>query len=326
MSDKFRVLSLSGGGIRGLYTASVLARVEELSGKRFLDHFDLIVGTSTGGLIALAIGLGNPVASIRDFYKTEGPTIFPSGRVSRAWRFGKQAVLPKHDAGVLCGLVKQCIGSERLLGDSKCPLVINTFHAAGGKPQCFKTRHHPVFVNDHKMKAWEVAMATSAAPVFYRAFSSDNGTDYIDGGVWANCPVLVGAIEAIDRFNIPREQIDILSIGTTKTPFRMPEAARCRGAWQNVSMKNRVVVNLMMEANRRASMFMAQRLIGPESIVEIDRDIDGNGIEMDDARPHTLRDLQSLGEDDAKTHVHTIVGRFFQTPARPWTPCPVAAP
>lgn len=322
MTQKFRVLSLSGGGIRGLYTASFLAEIESLSGKKFADHFDLIVGTSTGGLIAIAIGLGNSVASIRDFYKNHGSTIFPAGRIPRAWQFWKQIVYPKHDEAVLCDLIKKCVGEQRTLGDSKRPLVVNAFHAAGGKPVCFKTRHHDDFKKDHSRKAWEVAMATSAAPVFYRAFQAEDGTDYIDGGVWANCPVLVGAIEAIDRFAKPRDQIEILSVGTTKTPFSIEHAARCGGAWRNVSMKNRAVVNLLMEANRRSAMFMAQRLIGPASIVEIDRDVDKGGYEMDDARPEALRDLQSLGEDDAKAQVQAIQARFFQSPAPAWTPVP----
>lgn len=322
MTQKFRVLSLSGGGIRGLYTASFLAEIEKLSGKKFADHFDLIVGTSTGGLIAIAIGLGNSVASIRDFYKNHGSTIFPAGRIPRAWQFWKQIVYPKHDDAVLCDLIKTCVGEQRVLGDSKRPLVVNAFHAAGGKPVCFKTRHHDDFKKDHARKAWEVAMATSAAPVFYRAFQAEDGTDYIDGGVWANCPVLVGAIEAIDRFAKPRDQIEILSVGTTKTPFSIDHAARCGGAWRNVSMKNRAVVNLLMEANRRSAMFMAQRLIGPASIVEIDRDVDKGGYEMDDTRPETLRDLQSLGEDDAKAHVQAIQARFFLSPAPAWTPVP----
>lgn len=322
MSQKFRVLSLSGGGIRGLYTASFLARVEELSGKRFADHFDLIVGTSTGGLIALAIGLGQEIGPIRDFYADQGSTIFPPGSLQRKAQFWKQIGFPKHDDATLRDLIQKRIGDQTRLRDSRRPLVINTFHAAGGKPVCFKTRHHADFVDNHDKKAWEVAMATAAAPVFYRAFQAKDGSDYIDGGVWANCPVLVGAIEAIDRFDRPRDEIEILSIGTTRTAFRLNQAARHGGAWQHVSMKNRTAVNLLMEANRAASMFMAQRLVGPESVVEIDRIVEGGGYEMDDASEGTLRDLRSLGEDDAKTHVQALSARFFQTPAQAWTPVP----
>lgn len=321
MSDKFRILSLSGGGIRGLYTASFLAKAEALIGKSFADHFDLIVGTSTGGLLALALGLGRPMAAIRDFYKESGPVIFPPA-ASRGWAWWKQIVYPKHDEATLRRLIQEQLGEDSLVGHSTRPLIINTFHAAGGKPVCFKTRHHPDFVNDHRMKAWHVAMATSAAPVYYRAFQADDGTDYIDGGVWANCPVLVGAIEAIHRFGKSREEIEILSVGTTRSPFRVDHEARTGGAWRNVSMLNPAVVNLLMEANRAAAMNMTEQLIGRDSILEIDRLVDGGGYNLDDTRPAVLRDLQSLGEDAAKTSFNEVRRRFFQVPADPWTPVP----
>lgn len=320
MNQKFRILSLSGGGIRGLYTASFLARIEELTSKRFIDHFDLIVGTSTGGLIALTIGLNQQLVSIRDFYKDNGSILFPCGRIQRTWLFYKQTVYPKHKDSILRELIQKRIGNETLLSHSKRPLVINAYHAAGGKPVCFKTRHHSAFEIDHKKKAWEIAMATSAAPVFYRAFQAEDGTDYIDGGIWANCPVLVGAIEAIHRFNRTRDQIEILSVGTTRSPFHLPHGARSGGAWKNISMKNRAVVNMMMEANRAASMYMAKHLIGSDSIFEVDHIVDGGGYEMDDSRKEVLRDLMALGEDDAKTHIHEVRSRFFSEPAPPWEP------
>lgn len=322
MNQKFRVLSLSGGGIRGLYSASFLAEVENLTGKKFVDHFDLIVGTSTGGLIALAMGIGNSVASVRDFYFTNGPSIFPAGKVKGWWLGAKRVVYPKHNNAVLCQLIKQCLGEERTLADSKRPLVVNSFHAAGGAPVCFKTRHHPDFKKDHTRKAWEIAMATAAAPTFYRAFQAGDGTEYVDGGVWANCPVLVGAIEAIDRFNIPRDQVEVLSVGTTRSSFSVAHTARQGGAWQNVSMKNRAVLDLLFEANRSSAMFMARRLIGSESICEIDRVVAEGRFAMDDARPESLQDLRALGQEDAKIHVDAVASRFFTRPASAWSPLP----
>ena len=76
--SKFRVLSLDGGGIKGTFTASVLAELEKMTGKRIADYFDLITGTSTGGLIAIALGLGIPAREVLDFYEKRGPEIFPS--------------------------------------------------------------------------------------------------------------------------------------------------------------------------------------------------------------------------------------------------------
>jgi len=75
-ADRFQILSLDGGGLRGMYTAAVLARLEEDLGIRIVDHFDLIAGTSTGGIIALGLGLGMTPREILEFYAAHGPRIF----------------------------------------------------------------------------------------------------------------------------------------------------------------------------------------------------------------------------------------------------------
>lgn len=134
MSSKFRVLSLSGGGIRGVYTASFLAKLEELTGKRVADHFDLIVGTSTGGLIALAMGLEQSPASIRDFYLERGSAIFPPEKRIKRWCRGEEIVFPKYDGIGLQDAVQKRVGTETILGKAIRPLVVNTFNAAKGPP------------------------------------------------------------------------------------------------------------------------------------------------------------------------------------------------
>lgn len=323
MSSKFRVLSLSGGGIRGVFTASFLAKLEELTGRRVADHFDLIVGTSTGGLIALAMGLEQQPASIRDFYLTHGSAIFPQAKRMKRWFGGEQFIYPKYDGVGLRDAVQKRVGTEPILGKSVRPLVINTFNAAKGAPQCFKTRHHARYLNDWQMPAWEVGMATAAAPVFFRAFQHHSGTDYIDGGVWANCPVLVGVIEAMSAFDKPGEDIDVLTIGTTRSPFSVAHDARKGGAWQNLSMVNRRVIDLLMEANRAAAMNMAQLLVGRDSLMEIDSVVEPGRFEMDDTSDKSLRDLRALGENLAQTKADEIKGRFLSAPAASFTPVPL---
>lgn len=313
MAAKFRVLALSGGGVRGLYTAAFLAKVEELSGKRFLNHFDLVVGTSTGGLIALAIGFGQSVESVRDFYWGRAPHLFRSPTLPFGLDRIRQLFRPKHNVSWLCEELQKRFGTEALLGQSRIPLVINSCTAADGKPLCFKTRHHAEFDRDHRLPAWKVAMATSAAPIYYTVYEDEAGTDFVDGGLWANCPVLVGAIEAIDRFGRARTDVDILSVGTTFSSFRLPPKSRRGGL-----LASRSVIKLMFETNRRAAMFMARRLVGPNSVVEIDHHT--ADFDLDDSRQPTLRDLRSFGEEDAKLHVAEIGRRFFAEPVRPWTP------
>ena len=84
METIFKVLSIDGGGIKGLYSATVLKHFEERFGAPLYKHFDLICGTSTGGLIALALSLGKSSAEIADFYAKRGAQIFPDIKIGRA--------------------------------------------------------------------------------------------------------------------------------------------------------------------------------------------------------------------------------------------------
>lgn len=319
----FRVLSLDGGGIKGVYSASFLAKMAEMLALPgpLADYFDLIVGTSTGGLLGLALALHKEPHETRDFYIQHGPTIFPSGRVKGGLLLrAKHIVYPKHDASVLESAVKRYIGEDTLLGDAKCALVVTTFNAATGRPVCFKTRHHDDFTEDHKMPAWAVAMATAAAPTFYRAFESDSGTDYIDGGVWANCPAMVGAIEAVHRFGALPSDVRILSVGTTRSPFHMGFKARRGGAWRNVSLLNRTVVGLLMEATAQSALNVARQLVGGDNVVVINEEVAPGRFEIDDARGSTMRDLRGLGEERAKHDAHKLRELFFMEPAPAWAP------
>src|ERR1700739_4025534 len=77
---RFRILALAGGGIRGAFTASVLAELEKQTGTRCAERFDLITGTSTGGLLAIALAMGHPAQELCDLYRRNGKKIFPLER------------------------------------------------------------------------------------------------------------------------------------------------------------------------------------------------------------------------------------------------------
>jgi patatin-like phospholipase/acyl hydrolase len=95
----FRILSLDGGGIKGAFPAAVLAKLEQDIGKAAVDYFDLIAGTSTGGIIALGLGLGKSTGEIVEFYRQHGPTIFPcSSLVEHATGMWRQLWGAKHIA------------------------------------------------------------------------------------------------------------------------------------------------------------------------------------------------------------------------------------
>src|SRR5687768_16236358 len=110
--QRFQILALDGGGLKGLFAAAVLAEFERDLKVSLVDHFDLICGTSTGGLIALGLGAGMTPAEIVDFYVTTGPQIFPR----RSWM--RQVFSAKHEPGPLRAALEEIFG-DRVLRDSK---------------------------------------------------------------------------------------------------------------------------------------------------------------------------------------------------------------
>ena len=210
----FRILSIDGGGMRGLFPASFLAGIEEryLNGQSVADYFDLIVGTSTGGIIALGLGAGLKASEMRDLYVERGREIFPprSGLRRVFHRIGR-AVMHGYDEEALERVLREYLG-ETLLGDSIVRLCIPSFEGKHSEVFVFKTPHHQDFRLDWREKMVKVALATSAAPTYFRPLD-DGGYRFIDGGIWANNPIVIGLVEALTSFSTPRERIRILSLG-----------------------------------------------------------------------------------------------------------------
>jgi patatin-like phospholipase/acyl hydrolase len=189
----------------------MLAKLEDDLGQPILNHFDLVVGTSTGGVIAAALGIGKTPEEITELYASSAKSIFPPvrGRISSGLLRAKYSPLG------LERLLRNHFG-DALLGESKVPLVIPSFDIGENKLHLFKTPHHPRLRRDWKIPLWQVAMATSAAPVYFPAYRiPGEQVRLIDGGVWANNPAMVGVAEAVSMFEQPLESIRVLSVGTT---------------------------------------------------------------------------------------------------------------
>lgn len=312
---RFRILALDGGGVKGAYTASVLHTLEELTGKSVGDHFDLITGTSTGGIIAVAIGLGVPLKDVLDLYVEKGPAIFPpppSGRLAWLSDWRRRLWNPKHDQRILHDAVHDVLG-EQTLGESKNRLVIPSFNAQSGDIQLFKTPHHPDYRMDCRLPASTVAMATSAAPTYLSAHQDHDGRVSIDGGVWANCPVMVGLVEGIAKLGWPREKIDILSVGTTSAPFHIAESK------QNGGLLNwgTGIVEIFQEAQGKGMLGLARALVG-EKLTRIDEVTSPNRFVLDGA--DEVGNLKALGENSARQNLSKVEKHFFSNPADRYMP------
>lgn len=263
---KKRILSIDGGGVKGALPASFLATIEEATGERISDYFDLIAGTSTGGIIALGLGIGMPAKEILAFYENEGPSIFNQEIAANGFfnsklmnifsRYSskvKHAVLPKYDSKELHASLKKAFGHKRL-ADSLTRLVIPAFDHKRREVHIFKTAHHKRFRLDYKEEIVDVALATAAAPTYLPKHQLSNGVSLLDGGIWANNPVAVAVVEGISVLGWESRDLHVLSIGCTEEPLRIPESS----GWLSLAFQ---MADVFMLGQSRGAMGMAKLLM-----------------------------------------------------------------
>ena len=310
---RFRILSLDGGGIRGVYTASTLATIEEWANVRLVDHFDLIAGTSTGGIIAIGLGLGLTAREMLTFYEAHGPKIFPItgplGSAARGWR---RIWKPKNDATPLDDALRE-VFKDRRLGESKCRLVIPSFDPVATAVHVFKTAHHPRFRQDHLQSAVDVARATSAAPTYFESHVTSNGLRFLDGGVWANCPSTVALLEAIAVLDIPPSSIDLLRIGTTTAPQCYLEQSKGGGIKNYVTS----IKDLLLGA-QEAAAWSHTRLLTKDTAMLINHAVGPADTKLDDAR--SIERLRQLGAHDGRHNAPGVAARFLSKRVEPFVP------
>lgn len=315
VTERFRILSLDGGGVRGAYSAAVLKEIEESTGKRIVEHFDLVAGTSTGGIIALGLGLGQSAAAILDFYQSRGPDVFPSTGVhQRWWSTMRNLLKPKFGSEALDRALADLFG-DRLLGESSCRLLIPSYDAVAGDVHVFKTRHEARVLQDHKRRAADVARATSAAPTYLPMFPSSWGQYFLDGGVWANCPAAIAVLEATAVLGVPLEAIHLLSIGTTTEPFSISDRA-AGGGWVQYGLS---VINLLQKA-QVAGSWAQTRLLLRKRAHRIDAIVKPKRFALHDARG--VDALVALGLRDGRHNASEVAAHFLDTPAPPFLPVP----
>jgi hypothetical protein len=220
----FKVLSIDGGGTKGLYSAKIIEEIEREYKAAICDHFDLICGTSTGGLIALALSLRIPASRIVEFYQVDSGKIFPSRSIIEKWsRSISQLLLQSKYSNKQLAASLKCLFGERRLNESETLLCIPSFSLSDGRPYIFKYDHKEGKLGrDNNTRYLDVALATSAAPTYLPVVSIPNhdSRQFIDGGIYANNPSLIGTIEAFRYFvgeGKAFDKLGLLSIASLET-------------------------------------------------------------------------------------------------------------
>ena len=235
----FRVLCLDGGGMRGVYQTAFLEtfalRLQiEQSRTRPIDigkAFDLIVGTSTGGIVACALGAGVSLSSVQNLYLNHGKEIFPFQSLRAIWKIGN--IIRALGIGLRCGnnalkRVLESNFSSMTMGDvynkRNIALAIPTLEINRHAAVVFKTKHlKRLNGRDESRTLVDICMATSAAPILRSmAELSEPGSEgakavYVDGGLWANNPGLVGMMESVEILNDKEQNerpIQLFMLGT----------------------------------------------------------------------------------------------------------------
>jgi uncharacterized protein len=252
----FRILALDGGGLRGTFTAAVLAKWDAMikSGGRseIVRHFDLLAGTSTGAILAIALGLGLSPLEILEFYRSNGPRIFPKDRRLRHW------LKSKHESTTLRASLQEVFG-ERKLRDSSCRLVLPTVRAIHGEAEAIVTPHCPDRTGFFDISAVDAALASSAAPTYFDEAVVENpiaAASYLDGGIWANNPVLPAIAEAVQHLKVPLNRIDVLSVGTMGNEVDFSESlGKGKAGWAPAS------ADLFFAAQDHAARMLADGLL-----------------------------------------------------------------
>jgi len=323
-NSPFRVLSLDGGGMRGVYTASLLENYSREIAKRekrekTLDigaGFHLIVGTSTGGIIAAALAAGKPINQVKELYLEHGKNIFPDPFDQDKWKRWacRNRKTAAGNALALRKALEEVFG-EMTFGDlyeqRGIMLCLPAINVASNAPRVFKTPHG-YYQLDSELPLVEACLATSAAPIvlplaFVTWPDDKSETAFVDGGLFANNPALIGLIEALE-FAEDRP-IQILSLGTCSPPsgqsLSKKEVNRGLQQWK----AGLGILDVGMDAQVEATNFAVEKLckrIGhtcnffrPKSEHPLSAE-DAKKIGLDQASEESIRILCERGRQDAQ--------------------------
>lgn len=314
----FRILSIDGGGIRGVFPAAYLAELEKrfLNGASIVNHFDMVAGTSTGGIIALALGKGMTAQQALEIYTKRGHRIFPTKTgLGRLARWIRSLFKPKHDQAVLKDELAAEFG-ETLFGASQCRCVIPSFDGLYGEPVICKTPHHPDYKLDQHKSIVDIALHTAAAPTIFPAVKSD-GLVMIDGGIWANNPLMNALVDALACYDVPRENIRILTIGTGEATFSLTKAAQSGGKKHWAILLPFLAASRAQSKNAFGQAFL---LTGKDNVVRIDVPESDNPIALDDVT-RSMRELPLVARALVEGSGHQVFEKFLSEPVIAYERC-----
>lgn len=289
-SKPIRLLSIDGGGIRGLLPCKVLEFIELHTGKRVHELFDLVAGTSTGGLLGCGLTKPSPktAAEMRDLYIKRGPEIF-----SRTWGESLRKVGglmgPKFGSAGIDKVLLEEFGDIRLK-QAIIPTMLTAYETMIRKPVFFTS-----WGNGNNFMR-DVCRASSAGPTYFPpAYFGENlpYNTYVDGGLIANNPSVVALTEASNLYGVSRENVVVLSLGTgsDEQPIEY-EKAKTWGALNWI----RPLISVMMDGVSAKDAYIMDEIIPLPNYLRLQAVLTGPLAEMDNVEPGNLNKLEGMGQ------------------------------
>jgi uncharacterized protein len=301
-----RILAIDGGGIRGLIPAIVLTELERRAGRRAFELFDLIAGTSTGGILACALCAPDPLpaSELVKLYEEEGPEIFDRSLFQRI-RSAEGLLDEKYDDAALDRALERFLGHKRL-SETRPDLIVPSYDTALPGPYFFKTRKAREAPEDDFPLSL-VARATSAAPTYFEAVESGERS-LVDGGVFAANPAMCGLAEALNEVS-PREVV-LLSLGTGERTHRRPfDEIKNWG----LAHWARPILDVVFDGASDTVHYQLDRVLGPERYWRLQVELTLATDHLDDASEDNLAKLRGHAEqliDERSADIDTVVAKL----------------
>jgi patatin-like phospholipase/acyl hydrolase len=301
MAQRYRILSIDGGGIRGIIPAVVLTEIEQRSGKRIFELFDMFAGTSTGGILSLALsapandgGARWSAHDLVDLYLENGPLIFHRSLWHRV-RAAGSILDEKYEASGLESVLKTYFG-EAKLSQALVEVLVTAYDIEGRDPFFFK-RRKALQASDDDYPMWEVARSTSSAPTYFEPFrlKTTSLAGYyalVDGGVFATNPSMCAYADA-RRFE-PGAELVLVSLGTgqLERPIQYEDAKD----WGMLEWA-RPILDVVFDGVADTTDYELRQVLDEGRYFRLQTSLDYGSDALDDASRTNMRALLQKGEE-----------------------------
>lgn len=331
MIKKFTILSIDGGGIRGILPAIVLSELErelkkEDPNKALYERFDLICGTSTGAILGIAIALGITADKLVDFYKENATIIFPKWYLKILPRQARAIVTSIYSNKILRKKLEEVYseangGMPPLLNDLKTKVCIPVYNGNDGQINVLKTKHQDEYYRDYKIPAHEAALSSASAPIYFpphsfsfkNEFGSGKNVNMIDGGIFANNPSLIGILETVEKLGLEFSNIRVLSLGTGKGRYIVKKSWKPKDIWYWLFPKPRlldIILDSQAQITEQYINFLKKSIDKTSTsfdYLRIQYDLGTDTIDLNASSKKDLDRLESIGNELSKNNLHRIL-------------------